>query len=129
MKISLWRTLFLNIRACLFHFQQIFLIKLSTNTIQTNATQSSIFSCKINLFDIHQTSFCLASITPPTMFLIVLIILSLLLILFLSITGYLIYRYQQNRRRYLQTLTRTIYNTLQRNPSVIEGLENKSSLI
>ncbi|CAF5134170.1 unnamed protein product, partial [Rotaria sp. Silwood1] len=33
--------------------------------------------------------------------------------LFISIIAFLIYRYHKNQRRYLKTLTRTIYDTLQ----------------
>jgi hypothetical protein len=54
-----------------------------------------------------------------------------MVILFLSITGFLIYRYHKNQRRYLKTLTRTIYDTLQssylqRNPSIGQGLDRSS---
>jgi hypothetical protein len=50
----------------------------------------------------------------------------MMIILFLSITGFLIYRYQKNQRRYLKTLTRTIYDTLQRNLSHGPGLDRTS---
>jgi hypothetical protein len=50
----------------------------------------------------------------------------MMIILFLSIIGFLIYRYQKNQRRYLKTLTRTIYETLQRNPSLAPGLDRTS---
>ena len=37
-----------------------------------------------------------------------------MIVLFISIISYLIYRYNKNQRRYLKTLTRTIYDTLQK---------------
>lgn len=59
-----------------------------------------------------------------------------MIILFLSITGFLIYRYQKNQRQYLKTLTRTIYDTFQKSsynnpvissyPSMVQGLDRSS---
>jgi hypothetical protein len=55
-----------------------------------------------------------------------------MIVLFLSITGFLIYRYQNNQRRYLKTLTRTIYDTFQKSsyntpyPSIAQGLDRSS---
>ncbi len=53
--------------------------------------------------------------------------------LFVSIAGFVIYRYKKNQRRYLTTLTRTIYDTLQKsspylqiNPSITQGLDRSS---
>ena len=37
-----------------------------------------------------------------------------MVVLFFSIAGFLVYRYYKNQRRYLKTLTRTIYDTLQK---------------
>ena len=47
----------------------------------------------------------------------------IMIILFLFIIGFLIYRYRRNQRVYLTTLTRTIYDTLQRNPSIHQGID------
>jgi hypothetical protein len=56
-----------------------------------------------------------------------------MVVLFFSIAGFLIYRYYKNQRRYLKTLTRTIYDTLQKsNPTsylqmpTAEGLDRLS---
>ncbi|CAF2617348.1 unnamed protein product [Rotaria sp. Silwood2] len=45
--------------------------------------------------------------------LIILIVIIAMIGLFTSIIGFLIYQYHKNQRRYLKTLTRTIYDTLQ----------------
>jgi len=53
-----------------------------------------------------------------------------MVVLFLSVVGFLIYRYQKNQRRYLKTLTRTIYDTFQKStiayPSIAQGLDRSS---
>jgi hypothetical protein len=63
-----------------------------------------------------------------------------MVVLFLFIAGFLVYRYYKNQRRYLKTLTRTIYDTFQKssqngstapsylqvNPSIAEGLDRSS---
>ncbi len=55
--------------------------------------------------------------------------------LFVSIAGFVVYRYKKNQRRYLTTLTRTIYDAfqkssvspyLQMNPSIAQGLDRSS---
>jgi hypothetical protein len=56
--------------------------------------------------------------------------------LFVSIAGFVVYRYKKNQRRYLTTLTRTIYDTIQKssvvspylqiNPSIAQGLDRSS---
>lgn len=64
-----------------------------------------------------------------------------MVVLFLSIAGFLVYRYHKNQRRYLRTLTRSIYDTLQGSsyndtvaspylqitPSIVQGLDRSST--
>jgi hypothetical protein len=61
-----------------------------------------------------------------------------MVVLFLSIVSFLVYRYHKNQRRYLKTLTRTIYDTLQKSgaatvspylqitPSIAQGFDRSS---
>ncbi len=64
-----------------------------------------------------------------------------MVVIFVSIAGFLVYRYHKNQRRYLKTLTRSIYDTLQRSsyngtttspylhitPSIAHGLDRSSA--
>ncbi|CAF1002348.1 unnamed protein product [Adineta steineri] len=78
-------------------------------------------------------------LSPTVLTIIILIIV--MIVLFLFIAGFLIYRYHTNQRRYLKTLTRSLYDTLQRssydnpvispylqiNPSIGQGLERTAA--
>lgn len=44
-----------------------------------------------------------------------------MIVVFVSVAGFLVYRYHTNQVRYLQTVTRSIYDTLQRSSDTNPG--------